>query len=91
MGDGTVSIRLLVPLALAAALLITPTFPAFASGVAILNAASPTTQRLMLPADLPEHFEIDVRLDGVFHTFVMERHSLRAPGFRVRAYLPLPA
>ena len=27
------------------------------------DAASRTTQRLMLPADLPEHFEIDVRLD----------------------------
>ena len=37
MGDGTVSIRLLAPLALAAALLITPTFPALASGVTILN------------------------------------------------------
>ena len=37
MGDGTVSIRLPAPLALAAAVLITPTFPAFAGGVAILN------------------------------------------------------
>jgi len=38
MGDGTVSIRLLAPLALAAALLITPTFPASAGGVAIVNS-----------------------------------------------------
>ena len=33
MGDGTVSIRLLVRLTLTAALLITPTLPAFSGGV----------------------------------------------------------
>ena len=42
------------------------------------DAASRTMQWLMLPAGLPEHFEIDVRLDGVFHTLVLKRHSLRA-------------
>ncbi len=51
------------------------------------DAPSRTMQWLMLPADLPEHFEIDVRLDGVFHTLVLKRHSLRASGFRVRAHL----
>ncbi len=57
------------------------------STTVVSGDASRTTQRLVLPADLPEHFEIDVRLDGIFHTLVLERHSLRAGGFRVRAYL----
>ena len=43
-----------------------------------------TTQRLQLPAGLPEQFEVDVELGGAIHTLRLRRHSLRAPAFRVR-------
>lgn len=52
-----------------------------------LGSSTVTTQRLLLPANLPERFDVVVRLDGVRHTLHLERHLLRAPAFRSRAYL----
>ena len=53
-----------------------------------LVAARADTQRLLLPADLPEQFEIVVQIDEAQHSLLLRRHSLRAPGFRTRAFLP---
>jgi hypothetical protein len=40
--------------------------------------------QLVLPAGLPEDFEIMVEYESVPQILHLQRHSLRAPGFRVR-------
>ena len=39
---------------------------------------------LDVPADLPEDFAVDIKLDGASASLVLQRHSLRGPSFRVR-------
>jgi hypothetical protein len=50
------------------------------------DAPASTLQSLALPADLPERFEVAVRLGDRDHTLRLTRRSLRAPGFTVRAW-----
>ncbi len=43
---------------------------------------------LALPAGRPESFVVELLLHGQAQTLLLERHSLRGPGFRVKAWSP---
>ena len=49
-----------------------------------LGARSFAVQALDLPDGLPDAFSVSVALDGELVELILQRHSLRAPGFRLR-------
>ena len=56
----------------------------------VILAAEPRGEfaSVIFPSGRPDSFAVTVERDGVLHEIVLERHSVRAPRFRVRVALP---